>query len=379
MKIKIDSNGYAATTPKLIKGGVGYMHGCLSKGIKEKMTHSNTPVYVNGVLYCIYIFDEVTTLEWKQPTAGIRLSAKSTISGITEFYDVATPNAVIGNLTIDNYPPYDPNLVVSEDKKFLLCYFVVKPNTTHKETVCYRKYDLEKQELLDEVTICKLDGETFTNEKACSVYNSLTGKNVTMYEMNMSCTITKFSDGYYYTGVGGDGGFGFGGLVIRSQDLINWDTVTQVTAPRDDTRCTELAVFEDENNRMLVAARYYNMGIYYGIYHNSSWIVTPSVIRDTIATRPEFFKYEDNIYLSVCVNGSITTEGYGTVERATLGIFKVVGDRVELNTKLQCKYGIHYQKALVIDGDLFLAYSTDERMLDASQSRSNIAFDRIIL
>lgn len=227
--------------------------------------------------------------------------------------------------------------------------------------------------------VCTLDGQVFDCTTACAAYNRLSGDRQTGASIGDECNIRLFSDGLYYTTpcVCGDNV----GLVVRSRNLTDWESV--LTTPDLHQGATmEHDTAELAPGKWISAWRQERLGCVYTSVcdvRTKTWS-RPEKIPDSIAVKPYLFRHRGKTYLATNVAGTLTTGSYRAV-RATLAIFEVSGEGVLKRVKTVTNpTGCHYVQTFEDGiGRLYLVYSTDERKLDASQGRSNIAFERLDL
>ena len=385
MIINIDPTGCPYTKDELVEDFHsigGSKHYCLSEGCHEQMAHGATSVLHKGIIYTCYMGDDVNARETETATSMVRLSIKSLLhlEAKPEIIDVAKAYQDMGSFVQSSRAPYDQNMIFADDMLYM--FWCAKPTDTNRETVVYRRFNVKTKQLEDNAVICTLDGNTFDSTAIISAYCSRTGQEVGGYQLtNCNSALMKLSDGKYYLAIGAICQ-NFNGILVSSSNLKDWETVTAVRIP--NTTCSlEYAIGETKTGELTVAIRCENNGIHMGHYSlvSNSWTTAPTLVPSTIAARPHIFKYMNKWYLICNVAGSITTEGYGTVVRATAKIFRI-SDNETLNEvkTMRSKTGICYFKTMIdTDGRLLMSYSTDERMLHNVQVASNIALDTVRL
>ena len=357
-------------------------HGCLSECIEEKMTHTASPVFMDGRLYTLYQAGETHTVEavW-DPTEHMRMTVVDWTNppSAPRVYDPGFTGQDFGSFVqVTNRPPCAQTMIGKG--KDLYLFFRGKPAGEKPRSLwCYRRFDTVRQRLADGAVVCTLDGREFNGATATEAYNRLAGTNHASGGIGDECNIRLFSDGWYYTTpcVGKD----TIGLIVRSQNLTDWESVA-ATPCLNKGPTMEHDTAELEPGKWVSAWRQEKLGCtYWAIYDvkTKTW-TTPRKVPNSIAVKPYLFRYRGVNYLAANISGTVTTDGYKAV-RATLGIFSIGSDGTLTQVKtIANPTGCHYVQTFEDDrGRLYLVYSTDERRLDATQCRSNIAFDLLEL
>jgi hypothetical protein len=362
----------------------------LSEGLKEKMSHSAHVFYHKGVFYNYYMCGEVNTIESvNDPTEFLRLAKMSSLrlDGNAQIEDLYKDGEGLGDFhQSPNYPVVIANAMVKDNALFT--YMRLRSSDNESVAIlAYRRFNLNTNSWIDNVpAICKLDGNDFNGPNTANSYVSVGGSTPNSGNASNEISIIHASDGYYYQMIG-VGSYGYG-LLIRSSDLINWESVAvnqgliDLFGEGGSFYSFENEIAELSNGVLAVACRVEGKGnIYYMTYDitNDEWSV-PVIVPNTITTKPRMFHYNNKLYLNVNMNNSITTPGYGTQTRATLGIFEVSSDSVTLVKVIENKTGIHYTwTAIDFDGNLYLCFSEDRRYLNASQGRSDIGIMKLVI
>ena len=362
----------------------------LSEGLKEKMSHSAHVFYHKGVFYNYYMCGEVNTIESvNDPTEFLRLAKISSLrlDGNAQIEDLYKDGEGLGDFhQSPNYPVVIANAMMKDN--VLFTYMRLRSSDNESVAIlAYRRFNLNTNSWIDNVpAICKLDGNDFNGPNTANSYVSVGGSTPNTGNASNEISIIHASDGYYYQMIG-VGSYGYG-LLIRSSDLINWESVAvnqgliDLFGEGGSFYSFENEIAELSNGVLAVACRVEGKGnIYYMTYDitNDEWSV-PVVIPNTILTKPRMFHYNNKLYLNVNMNNSITTPGYGTQTRATLGIYEVSSDGVTLVKMIENKTGIHYTwTAIDFDGNLYLCFSEDRRYLNASQGRSDIGIMKLVI
>ena len=376
------SSGQPAPAPAVVPPLDPPMHGCLSECHEEKMTHTASPVYMDGRLYTLYQAGETHTVEavW-DPTEHMRMSV------VDWTYPPSTPKVCDPGVTGQDFgsfvqtteqPPCSQTMI-EKGKDLYLFFRGRRAEESSKSLWCYRRFDTVRQQLADGAVICTLDGEEFNGTTAANAYNALSGESQTAGGIGDECNIRLFSDGWYYTTpcICGDKV----ALIVRSQNLTDWESVAP-TPNLNKGATMEHDTAELEPGKWVSAWRQENLScVYWATYDvNAKTWTTPQKVPDSIAVKPYLFRYRGVNYLAANISGTVTTGAYKAV-RATLAIFSIGSDGTLTKVKtIANPTGCHYVQTFEDGlGHLYLVYSTDERMLDASQCRSNIAFDLLEL
>ena len=357
-------------------------HGCLSECDKEKMTHTASPVFMDGRLYTFYQAGETHTVEavW-DPTEQMRMTVVDWTCppSTPEVYDPGVTGEDFGAFVQTTEQPPCSQTMIGMDKNLYLFFRGRPADEPTKSLWCYRLFDTVRQKLADGAVICTLDGEEFNGVTAAASYNRLSGESRDAGGIGDECNIRLFSDGWYYTTpcICGDRV----ALIVRSRNLKDWESVA-VTPNLEQGATMEHDTAELAPGKWISAWRQEQLGcVYSAVYdvQSQTWS-QPQKVPDSIAVKPYLFRYKGVNYLAANISGTVTTDGYKAV-RATLAIFSIGQDGSLTKVKtIVNPTGCHYVQTFEDGlGRLYLVYSTDERKLDATQCRSNIAFDLLEL
>lgn len=355
---------------------------CMTECVREKMTHTISPVFHKGVLYGFYQAGEAHTVEnVGDPTELMRLSVLpwEKRTEMPRIVNVGVARQDFGSFVqTAERPPCAQTMTVRDDVLYL--FFRGRRAEKAPGLWCFRTYDTRTGKMSEGAEICTLDGSEFNGETARDAYNRLTGDRQVKTAVGDECNVRRFSDGMYYTAmsVGGDSV----GLVLRSENLRDWTSVLATPDLRKGWTW-EYEIFELSMGTWMCAWRQEKLGsVWTATYDVASktWS-KPTKVENSIAVKPYLFRYRGVNYLATNLKGPVTTPGYGTAVRATLGVFRIGEDGLpKLVRKIVRPTGCHYVSTVEDDrGRLFLCYSTDERKLDATQCRSNIACEQLEL
>ena len=293
-------------------------------------------------------------------------------------------------------PPYDPTGIIEGS----LMHILFCPGVNGRSAYVHVSYDLEKKEMGKE-EVMTLDGVEMTVANVLENYKARTGTAIpwfsdggcqTAFGIGMNVEIARHGDRYY--SVISALAYGFTAMVVRSQDLIHWETVSipDLSLVRSGATWWEGVVHPLHGDVFAFAARVQSEdGVVYGIWNASTGAFSNlQSIGGGITARPEFFDYMGDTYLSCNTYGPSDVEGYGSVYRATVSFFRLSkdGSAVEFVRSKTVPEGIHYPSFYVEPGrrpfrrnragdKLYVIYSTDSRHLDPLEARSNIALERL--
>ncbi len=293
----------------------------------------------------------------------------------------------------DFRPPYDPTgIIVGSTLHILFC-----PGVEGCTTLVHVPYDLEKQQLGRE-EVATLDGSPVTVQNVLDNYQARTGAEYrwftdggpkTAFGIGMNVEIIPHKDCYY--SVLSACAYSFTGMVVKSEDLIHWETVAipDLSQLHCGSAYWEGVLHPLFGDTFAFTARVQSEdGVIYGTWDAATGeFADLRLIEGGITARPEFFEYKGDTYLYCNTYGPSDVEGYGSVYRATASFYKLSPDGKSL-TYVRSKFvpeGIHYPTFYVEPGGLFrrdrlyIIYSTDSRRLDPLEARSNIALERLNL
>lgn len=353
--------------------------------ILEQMAHKNTTFFWKGSFYSLYMCDDTQGEEYvpNHKTIKVRLGIRSRIGlESTISRDIYWAKQRCGDVIISDYAPSNCGMAISPNEKYLYMYANVRPMDGELETAVMTKFSLTSKIVESGCDILTLDGDTFTLTKVIQYYNSKCGTSLpttqsgtTVWGLNLSSQIIKASDGMYYWGIGCAVN-SFGGIIVKSSDLINWQGVTAYDlSPLSTTTVWEVALAETSTGVFSVAMR--SDHIYTAAYNftTDTWTVAATVVPNTLATRPFFFRFGANHYMVCNVTGA---SSYAT--RATAAFYEVVSDGVvgQVETKMVVE-GCHYAEVVNVDGVLYMFYSSDPKHIMSAQAASKIMCEVITL
>lgn len=290
-------------------------------------------------------------------------------------------------ITDDFRPPYDPTGVIEGSTLHILFC----PGVDGRSAYVHVPFDLERNELGKE-EVMTLDGRQVTVANVLDIYKEKTGKDIpwhsdggpkTAFGIGMNVEVVSH-DGYYYSVISAVAS-GFTAIIVRSRDLVHWESVCipDFSSVGLGTTFWEGVVHPLRGDVFAFAIRVQSEnGVIYGTWNSATGVLSNLRLVDgAITARPEFFDYKGSTYLSCNTSGPSEVEGYGSVYRATTSFYKVSddGSSLEFVRSKSVPEGIHYPTYYVERGRLFILYSTDSRRLDPREARSNIAIEQIVL
>ena len=148
---------------------------CMTEGVREKMTHTISPVFHRGVLYGFYQAGEAHTVEnVGDPTELMRLSALpwDRRTEKPRIIDAGVARQDFGSFVqTSECPPCAQTMTVMDDMLYL--FFRGRRAKKAPGLWCCRKYDTREGRMLDGAEICTLDGAEFNGTAARDAYNRL--------------------------------------------------------------------------------------------------------------------------------------------------------------------------------------------------------------
>lgn len=287
----------------------------------------------------------------------------------------------------DNFrPPYDATGIIDGSTLHIL----VCPGVDGCSTYIHVPYYLDTKELGKE-EVMTIDGAPITVTNVLDDYTAITGVKIpwftdggpeSAFGIGMNVEIARHG-GYYYSVISACAG-GFTSMIVRTTDLIHWETVAIPSFSSVTSASTfwEGVVRPLHDDIFAFSARLQSEdGVIYGTWNSSTGELSNlQLIEGGITARPEFFEYKGNTYLYCNTYGPSNVEGYGSVYRSTASFYKISKDGASLEfvRKKFVPEGIHYP-TFYVDRGLFIIYSTDSRHLNPHEGRSNIAIERIVL
>ena len=298
----------------------------------------------------------------------------------------------------DFRPPYDASgFICGPTMHILFC-----PGVDGRSAYVHVPYDLDKGTLGPE-EVMTLDGKEITVSNVLDIYSARTGVEIPWFSdggpksafgIGMNVEIVRRGD-FFYTVISALA-YGFTAIIVRSEDMIHWQTVTvaDLSPVHFGTTFWEGVIHPLHDDLFAFATRVQSDdGVIVGTWNLLTGELSHlRLVEGGITARPEFFDYKGDTYFYCNSFGPSEVKDYGSVYRATASFYKVSrdGDELEFVRSKFVPEGIHYPSFYVEAGGpfrrssrsgdrLYILYSTDSRRLDASEARSNIALERIVL
>lgn len=296
----------------------------------------------------------------------------------------------------DFRPPYDATGYIEGS----VLHILFCPGVNGSGTYVHVPYNLDTQEPGHEETMT-LDGQEMNVANVIDNYKARTGKDIpwftdggakTAFGIGMNVEIARHKGSYYC--VISALAHGFTAIIVRSEDLVHWETVAipDLSPLNFGTTWWEGAVHPLHGDVFAFTARVQSEdGVVYGTWDASTGALSNlQLIEGGITSHPEFFEYKGNTYFFCNTFGPSDVEGYGSVYRSTVSFYKLSPDGSSLEF-VRSKFvpeGIHYATFYVEPGHglfgrrrrgdrLYIIYSTDSRRLDHLEGRSNIAIEEL--
>ena len=341
----------------------------ISDFTREKMSHGSEMVYKDGFFYNIYIGDETHTEETPENIGTYCNLAKINICDYSDisFIGVAKVGDTFDNITIENRPPYEPNVLVVDN--YIYCYFDCLQND--EITYFCRKFDTETNTFENHLIPLTIDGKTLNLTNALSSYNNYVTGNNTLTDMMLTSRMITHN-GMYYAYLSGYGNYK--GMLVSSQNGIDW---TSISAPStslvSNISEAQIEVYGDNLYCLFRNTGYYILSASFDL-NTLKWN-NFNLIFNTVQTRPQTILV-NNVLYRMC-NYEKSADGLPMRSKAVLEKYDKESDKwYEVKTFI-LNSGFHYYSFCKVGTSLYMAYSTDKRNLNFSQVRSNIQLHRI--
>lgn len=341
----------------------------ISDFMREKMSHGSEMVYKDGFFYNIYIGDETHTEETPENIGTYCNLAKINICDYSDisFIGVAKVGDTFDNITIENRPPYEPNVLVVGN--YIYCYFDCLQND--EITYFCRKFDTETNTFENYLIPLTIDGKTLNLTNALSSYNNYVTGNNTLTDMMLTSRIITHN-GMYYAYLSGYGNYK--GMLVSSQNGIDW---TSISAPStslvSNISEAQIEVYGDNLYCLFRNTGYYILSASFDL-NTLKWN-NFNLIFNTVQTRPQTILVNNALY-RMC-NYEKSADGLPMRSKAVLEKYDKKSDEWHEVKTFILNSGFHYYSFCKVGTSLYMAYSTDKRNLNFSQVRSNIQLHRI--
>ena len=336
-------------------------------------------VYGEGNVAVSYLADEINTVETESSTTIVCRLGLFEIDSPEEgsFIDIASAGETVGDITIGDYAPYEPNLLKLSDEELLIYFNVRDINGSY---VYYSaRFDTFTRTVISYEPLT-LDGKRWTPANIAASYKEVSGTDIGSAGPAGSMVFTSkiiWHDGYYYGYCGGICSK-FSGILVRSTDGINWTSVMAPEAADDMCGVIECG-FQILNDTVYFCMRDISSGMYHCSYRFSDGqqLVKTVKIQGLTTSKPAAFIQNDTMY--VIVNKA--TGDDATVGRRNTALFyEVDPERCELVLvkRVFCADGCAYHTVEEWNGTNYWCFHTDARRIDPyTQGRSNLAFLQI--
>ena len=148
------------------------------------------------------------------------------------YIDIATAGQTIGDVTVGNKAPYEPNLLKLSEKELLVIFNL--RDTSGRYLYYSASVDTDTNTVTSYQPLT-LDGKSWTPANIASSYNAIAENTISSSGPSGSMVFTSkiiYHDGYFYGYCGGVCS-GFSGILVRSADGINWTSVMAPEATGD--------------------------------------------------------------------------------------------------------------------------------------------------
>ena len=344
----------------------------ISKISSELLSCGPVAIAHNNSMTIVYLADEVSPVETESSKTIFLRCARFNLYEAKEdikFLDIAKANTMLNGFNIGKVIPYEPNLTKLDDSTLLAMFRI---GGTKGE---YYSCQVDTESLVCE-NFCQmtLDKHLMNSANVRMSYEQLTESTMSDTPTLVFTTRIINKDGFFYSHLGG---YGYNGIVVKSKNGIDWESVFVPTYVEHLSYILEGALGEDpKTGNIFLCARGDNM-VLYSYDKEFNTIARPRLLAGTTTSKPTFFCYHDNLYLIVNME---KYENMGFGRRNTAHIYKVNGDtgNMELTKVMQCREGCSYHSVQVINDDIWVVFQTDARHIALeNQGRSNLALYKL--
>ena len=335
--------------------------------------------YGDGKFAVAYLADEVNSVETEASTTIVcrvaLFDGDDPENGT--FVDVATAGQSIGDVTIGNKAPYEPNLMRLSDRELLVLFNLRDTNGNYAYYAAHLDTETETVTSYEPLA---LDGKSWTPANIAASYNAVSDGDISTAGPASSMVFTSKiieEDGVYYGYCGGICA-GFSGILVKSTDGIHWTSVMAPEALAEMNGVIECG-FRILDDVVYFCMRDISSGVYHCSYRFSTGeqLVSTRKITGLTTSKPAAFVQDGKLYLIVNKDtGDDATVG----RRNTALIYRVEPDTgsLILVREVFCADGCAYHSVEEVDGVNFWCFHTDARRINPySQGRSNLAFREI--
>lgn len=345
----------------------------VSNESKELLSCGPAAVVIGREMTVTYLADEESPIE-TEASSSIFLRASrfslDNVTGTIQFVEVVRANASLNGQQFDSDIPYEPNLLSIGDSLQLCIYR--KGGIQGPYVCCDISIDTFTCSNYRSLT---LDGKLMTPSTVISAYKKVSSRDA--QSVRLIFTTRIFRDGEYYYGY--LGGYGYFGLIIRSRNGVDWESVASPEQVEGLTYIIEGAIGKDPSTGNLILCGRGNDVMICGFDGGFHQIIPSRLLSGTTTSRPTIFTYQGHLYL--IVNMKNDTD-YSVGRRNTANIYRIDGGSGELTLvkTIKCKDGCAYHSVQVVNDEIWLVFQTDGRHIALeNQGRSNLALVRIMI
>ena len=330
----------------------------------------------DGYFAVSYLADEVNTVETESSTTIVCRLGIFHISDPENgtFLDVATAGQTIGNVKIGKKAPYEPNLLKLNEET-LVVLFNLRDTSGHY--IYYSAlFDTQTNEITSYAPLT-LDGREWTPANVAASYNAIADHSISASGPSSSMVFTSKiveHNGWFYGYCGGICA-GFSGILVRSKDGINWESVLAPEAALEMNGVIECG-FAFLDDHIYLCMRDISSGVYQGSYRLSdgAQVVKTQKMTGLTTSKPAAFLQDGEMYVIV----NALTGDESTVARRNTALFYKVNPKtceLQLVKRVFCGDGCAYHTVVEYQGKNYWCFHTDARRINPyTQGRSNLAF-----
>lgn len=345
----------------------------ISNESKELLSCGPVAVAIGREITVTYLADENSPIETEQSNSIFVRASRFTIKNAKEtlrFIDVSKANSTLFDHTFDSNIPYEPNLINLGDS-LLLCLYRGGGKYGAYEccNILFDKFECCNYRYLN------LDGRLMNPANVISSYKRISQKDAQFAQLFFTTRVINVDSCFY----GFLGGYGFAGILIRSHNGVDWESIMSPDLPEGMSYVIEGAIGKDP-----CTGNYFLCGrgddvMFCGYNKNFQQIFPSRLVPGTTTSKPTIFSYHNHLYLIVNMQDDVD---YSIGRRNTANIYQINGNTGELTLvkTIKCKDGCAYHSVQIIDDEIWMVFQTDARHIALeTQGRSNLALYKLKL
>ena len=345
----------------------------VSNEAKELLSCGPMAVAIGREMTVTYLADEESPIETETSKSIFLRASRFSLDDVgnsLSFIDVAKANTSLFGRAFDSQIPYEPNLINVGDSS-LICFY-----REGGISGVYACCDINPSVFeCSNYRYLTLDGRVMNPTNVISSYRKIASREAQYAQLIFTTRIIKEDNSFY----GYLGGYGFNGILMRSQNGVDWDSITSPDLPDGMSYIIEGAIGKDPQTGNIFLCGRGDDIMFCGYNKDFEQIIPSRLLPGTTTSKPTMFTYHNRLFLIVNMQNDVE---YSIGRRNTANIYRINGTTGDLSLvkTMKCKDGCAYHSVQVVDDEIWVVFQTDGRHIALEdQGRSNLALVKLLL